>query len=85
MSGLKYRFRPVEKVVEEVKALDGRFIYFVDDNIIDTPRRAKELFKSLRPLNLLWASQVTINFARVRRSISYTGKSSAIPRFSIPS
>ncbi len=64
MSGLKYRFRPVEKVVEEVKALDGRFIYFVDDNIIGTPRRAKELFKAFRPLNLLWASQVTINFAR---------------------
>lgn len=64
MSGVRYRFKPAEKVVEEVRALDNRFIYFVDDNIIGVPRRAKELFKALAPLKLGWASQVTINFAR---------------------
>jgi radical SAM superfamily enzyme YgiQ (UPF0313 family) len=64
MSGVKYRFRPVERVVEEVRSLDSRFIYFVDDNIIGVPRRAKELFKAFRPMKLGWASQVTINFAR---------------------
>lgn len=64
MSGVKYRFRPVEKVIEEVRTLDSRFIYFVDDNIIGVPRRAKELFTAFRPLNLKWASQVTINFSR---------------------
>ncbi len=64
MSGVKYRFRPVEKVVEEIRALDNRFIYFIDDNIIGVPRRSKELFKALLPLKLGWASQVTINFSR---------------------
>ena len=64
MSGVKYRFRPVEKILEELRALDNRFIYFVDDNIIGVPRRAKDLFKALTPLKLGWASQVTINFAR---------------------
>jgi radical SAM superfamily enzyme YgiQ (UPF0313 family) len=64
MSGVKYRFRPVQKVVEEIRTLDSRFIYFVDDNIIGVPRRAKELFKALLPLKLGWASQVTINFSR---------------------
>lgn len=64
MSGVKYRFRPTEKVVEELRNLDGRFIYFVDDNIIGNPRRAKELFKAFLPLKLGWASQVTVNFAR---------------------
>jgi radical SAM superfamily enzyme YgiQ (UPF0313 family) len=64
MSGVKYRFRPVEKVVEEVRSLDSRFIYFVDDNIIGVPLRSKDLFKAFLPLKLGWASQVTINFAR---------------------
>ena len=64
MSGVKYRFRPVEKVVEELRALDRRFVYFVDDNIIGFPRRAKELFKAFLPLKLGWASQVTVNFSR---------------------
>ncbi|MBI4164569.1 MAG: B12-binding domain-containing radical SAM protein [Acidobacteria bacterium] len=64
MSGVKYRFRPAEQVVEELRTLDGRFIYFVDDNIIGNPQRAKALFKAFLPLKLGWASQVTINFAR---------------------
>ncbi len=64
MSGVKYRFRPVEKVLEEIRNLDNRFIYFIDDNIIGVPKRAKELFKALQPLRLGWASQVTINFSR---------------------
>ncbi len=64
MSGIKYRFRPLEKVIEEVRSLNGRTVYFVDDNIIGDPRRAKELFKALTPLNRRWASQVTVNFAR---------------------
>ncbi|MBP1689382.1 MAG: radical family protein [Deltaproteobacteria bacterium] len=64
LSGVKYRFRPVEKVVEEIRALDSRFVYFIDDNIIGVPRRSKELFKALLPLKLAWASQVTVNFAR---------------------
>jgi radical SAM superfamily enzyme YgiQ (UPF0313 family) len=67
MSGVKYRFRPVEKVVQELQTLDSRFIYFVDDNIIGVPRRAKDLFKAFLPLKLHWASQVTINFARDRQ------------------
>jgi radical SAM superfamily enzyme YgiQ (UPF0313 family) len=64
MSGVKYRFRPVERVVEELQTLDSRFIYFVDDNIIGVPRRAKDLFKAFLPLKIRWASQVTINFSR---------------------
>ncbi len=63
MSGIKYRFRPIAKVIEEVRSLNGRTVYFVDDNIIGVPQRAKELFKALAPLNRRWASQVTINFA----------------------
>jgi radical SAM superfamily enzyme YgiQ (UPF0313 family) len=63
MSGTKYRFRPVEKVLQEVRGLKGRTVYFVDDNIIGIPRRAKELFKALTPLKRRWASQVTIRFA----------------------
>lgn len=63
MSGVRYRFRPPEKVVEEVQRLNGRTVYFVDDNIVGNPERAKELFRALIPLKQRWASQVTINFA----------------------
>jgi radical SAM superfamily enzyme YgiQ (UPF0313 family) len=63
MSGVRYRFRPPEKIVEEIQGLNGRTVYFVDDNIIGNPERAKVLFRALTPLQQRWASQVTINFA----------------------
>ena len=31
MSGIKYRFRPIAKVIEEVRGLSGRTVYFVDE------------------------------------------------------
>ncbi len=61
--GGTYRFRPIEEVVEEVKALNSRNIFFVDDNIIANPNRAKELFQALIPLRLRWLSQASLTIA----------------------
>jgi radical SAM superfamily enzyme YgiQ (UPF0313 family) len=61
--GGSYRFRPVEEVVEEVKATGSRNIFFVDDNIAANPSRAKELFQALIPLRLRWLSQANLTVA----------------------
>lgn len=36
---------------------------FLDDNIIGRPDYAKQLFRALIPLNIIWGSQASINFA----------------------
>jgi radical SAM superfamily enzyme YgiQ (UPF0313 family) len=58
--GYKYRPRPVQDVVAEIKevtdAYAHRNFFFVDDNIGGTPRYAKELFRALIPLKIRWAS-----------------------------
>ncbi|MBM3405694.1 MAG: radical SAM protein, partial [Bacteroidetes bacterium] len=52
-NGGKFRFRPVEEVIEELRTYhgDGRNIFFVDDNIggitKDHQERAKELFRAI--------------------------------------
>ena len=48
MSGVKYRFRPVEKVIEELRTVDGGSIYFVDDYIIGIPKKRKSSSKHWR-------------------------------------
>jgi len=64
--GDKYRFRPVEDVVEEIRAnrWQGRYVFFVDNNIVGKPTRAKELFEALIPLRIRWTAQASITVAR---------------------
>lgn len=57
--------RDVQTVVNEIKSFqsDKRLIFFVDDNIVNHPNRAKELFRALIPLKVKWVSQATITMA----------------------
>lgn len=58
----KFRTRPVEEVVEELKTL-GRYILFMDDNITCDRDYAKELFAAMIPLGKTWFSQSEIMIA----------------------
>lgn len=62
--GHRYRHRPIEEVVEEIKRINKKGIVFVDDNIVGHPQFAKSLFEQLIPLNIRWAGQVSLNVAK---------------------
>lgn len=62
--GRRYRFRPVEDVVEDVRACESRRIVFVDDNITANRKYSRELFKALIPLKINWIGQCTIHLGR---------------------
>ncbi len=57
MYGKKFRTRPVEHVVEEIKRFKSKRLFFVDDNIFLSSSYAYELFEALVPLKIKWASQ----------------------------
>ena len=61
--GKSYRHRCIEDVVRELENLDSKEIFFVDDNIAANPKRAKELFKAIAPLNISWISQCCTSIA----------------------
>ena len=63
-NGGKYRFRPIEDVVEEIKTLPTRNVFFIDDTILSQRERTKELLKALIPLKIRWGSQSTILVAQ---------------------
>lgn len=55
--------RPAREIVEEVRRLNKKLIFFVDDNITSNMEEAKEFFRALIPLNIRWVSQASINAA----------------------
>ena len=70
--GGKYRNRPAEEVVAELRSLrpfEGRFIlkncvFFVDDNIISNRAYARELLPRLAEFKLKWFSHASMNIAK---------------------
>jgi len=62
--GGKYRWRPVEEVIDEIKKGNLRKIFFIDDNIIGQKTYAQELFKALAPLKIRWGAQASLNVAK---------------------
>ncbi|SMB94271.1 Radical SAM superfamily enzyme YgiQ, UPF0313 family [Thermanaeromonas toyohensis ToBE] len=79
--GRRFRFRPVEEVVSEVKALEGEVIAFVDDNIVGNPSYAKRLFKALAPLKIKWFSQGSLTIAQDEDLLRLAAESGCIGLF----
>ncbi len=55
--------RPVDEILDEVRRVDRKLIFFVDDNITSNMEQAKEFFRALVPLKVRWVSQASINAA----------------------
>ncbi|MFP4106453.1 MAG: B12-binding domain-containing radical SAM protein [Phycisphaerae bacterium] len=68
-NGKRYRHRPIENVVQEMRSIREKWILVVDDNLIGTSKahieRAKRLFQAIIDADLgkKWICQVTINMA----------------------
>ena len=68
-NGNRYRHRPIEQVIEEMRTIREKWVLVVDDNLIGTApahlARAKALFRAMIAANLgkKWICQVTINMA----------------------
>lgn len=63
--GGRYRHRPVEEVIWEIKEIQrltrSRFIYFVDDNFAANRAHAMALMERLIPLKLVYGCLATVN------------------------
>jgi len=58
----RFRSRPVESVIEELRGLRRR-ILFLDDNLTSNPEFARELFARMIPLHKHWFSQCSVTIA----------------------
>ena len=58
-----YAGRPISEIVAEIRQLKSRIYFFVDDNIVADPGRARELLQALIPLGIKWIGQAVIAVA----------------------
>jgi radical SAM superfamily enzyme YgiQ (UPF0313 family) len=68
-AGRKYRFRPVENVIAEIKALKGRLIFFLDDNIFSNEAYCRALFAGLAQLDVTWFGQASMHLTASNPSL----------------
>ncbi|MCX6333081.1 MAG: radical SAM protein [Bacteroidia bacterium] len=61
--GRKMRFRETDNVVEEIKSLPSKYIFFVDDNLTINKKYAHELMEKIKPLGISWACMASIDVA----------------------
>jgi radical SAM superfamily enzyme YgiQ (UPF0313 family) len=68
MFGRKYRFKSVDRVIEEIKAIPSKkaHFFFVDDNFAANKKRTKSLLKAMMDNNIQieWSAQVRTDIAR---------------------
>jgi radical SAM superfamily enzyme YgiQ (UPF0313 family) len=57
------RHRPVEAVVEELRAGGARRVFFVDDNLLADRDAFRRLLEAITPLGLRWSSQMDLSIA----------------------
>jgi radical SAM superfamily enzyme YgiQ (UPF0313 family) len=58
--GGTYRYRPLEKVIAEIRSLPRKVIMFTDDNIVGHPRYSQQLLEALIPLRKWWIGQASL-------------------------
>jgi radical SAM superfamily enzyme YgiQ (UPF0313 family) len=80
--GAVHRCRPVEEVVEEVRAIrtnaKARLVFFVDDNIIADRSYAGALLEALIPLKLRWLGQFSLHLGLDPRLLRLAQRSGCI-------
>jgi radical SAM superfamily enzyme YgiQ (UPF0313 family) len=70
--GQKIRHKTIEQVIAEIDDINGtgsrykkkNAIFFADDNIIANKKFARELFEALKPHNINWSCQASINISQ---------------------
>ena len=68
-NGNKYRHRPIDQVIQEMRSIREKWVLVVDDNLVGTSpthmERAKQLFRAMIQADLAkdWICQATINVA----------------------
>ncbi len=80
-NGRRYRLRPIEDVIEEMKMIKEKYLLIVDDNFIGTKQehveRAKELCRAMikAKIRKKWSTQVTTNMADDEEFLKLASKS----------
>ena len=72
------RFRDISSVVEDIRNLKQKYLFFVDDNLFSDTRQASKLFDAIKPLKKRWVCQISMDVARDPDMLASMRKSGCI-------
>jgi radical SAM superfamily enzyme YgiQ (UPF0313 family) len=75
MNGLKFRYRPVDEVVQEMENCGSRIVSINDADFFGTPDRPKEVMRALRGRGFQWQAGVTSKLAQDDRMLELAAES----------
>ncbi len=58
--GAGFYRRPVEDVLDEIRSLPGRYLFFVDDHVFGDVTLARSLLEGMQPMGRLWQAGATV-------------------------
>jgi len=73
--GEKYRCRPINDVVEEIKHIGAKRIFFADSNFGGNKNRAMELMEALIPLKIKWSTLWSLHLCEDKEFMDLAQKS----------
>src|SRR6202040_2879875 len=69
MNGLKFRYRPVDEVIQEMENCGSRVISVNDADFFGTPDRPKEVMRAMKGRGFQWQAGVTSKLAQDDRML----------------
>ncbi|HEX4211345.1 MAG TPA: radical SAM protein [Candidatus Binataceae bacterium] len=75
MNGLKFRYRPVDEVIDEIENCGARTISINDADFFGTPDRPQEVMRALKGRGIQWQAGVTSKLAHDDRMLELAAES----------
>src|SRR5271155_645039 len=75
MNGLKFRYRPVNEVINEMENCGSRIVSINDADFFGTPDRPKEVMRALKGRGIQWQAGVTSKLAQDDRMLELAAES----------
>ena len=73
--GSNIRRRPIDQVVREIEQVGRKYVLFTDDNLFTDVSTLRELFTALKPLNIHWVCQISLDIAANRELVQLMARS----------
>lgn len=70
--------RCMDDVLAELDELRGQYVFFADDNLFTDKEQAEALFKALKPFNIHWACQISLDIAQNPHLLDLMGASGCV-------
>ena len=73
LGGRQFRPRPIQNVIEEIKAIDNQRLFLVDNSLAQDKTWVMELFDALKPLKKKWISHPILDEDKVIEKAAEAG------------